>query len=102
MQCVGRGSGTDNRCAMLVVVKNGYIHPLAAQFFDHKAIRCFDIFEVNCTEGGFERGDDLGEFFWIGFVHFDVEAIDIGEFLEQDRLALHHRFGGCGADIAQT
>jgi hypothetical protein len=40
-------------------------------------------------------------FLGVGFVHLDVEAVDVGEFLEQNRLALHHRLGGQRADIAQ-
>ncbi len=32
----------------------------------------------------------------------DVEHVDAGEFLEQDRLALHHRLGGERADSAQA
>ena len=33
---------------------------------------------------------------------FDVEDVDAGEFLEQDRLALHHRLGGERADRAEA
>ena len=32
----------------------------------------------------------------------DVEDVDAGEFLEQDRLAFHHRLGGQRADIAEA
>ena len=35
-------------------------------------------------------------------VHFQVEDVDAGEFLEEDGLAFHHRLGGQGADIAQA
>ena len=33
---------------------------------------------------------------------FDIEDVDAGEFLEQNRLALHHRLGGQRADSAET
>ena len=35
-------------------------------------------------------------------VDLDIEDVDAGEFLEQDRLALHHRLGGERADRAQA
>jgi hypothetical protein len=39
--------------------------------------------------------------FGVGFVHLQVETVDIGEFLEEDRLALHHRLGRQRTDIAE-
>ena len=35
-------------------------------------------------------------------VDLDVEHVDAGEFLEQDRLALHHRLAGERADVAEA
>ena len=35
-------------------------------------------------------------------VQLDIEHVDIGEALEEDRLAFHHRLSGQGADIAQS
>ena len=35
-------------------------------------------------------------------VHLDVEHVDAGELLEQDRLALHHRLAGQRADVAEA
>ena len=35
-------------------------------------------------------------------VDLDVEHVDAGEFLEQHRLAFHHRLGGERADIAEA
>ena len=35
-------------------------------------------------------------------VDLEVDAVDVGEALEQDRLALHHRLGGEGAQVAQA
>ena len=37
----------------------------------------------------------------IGCVDLDVEHVDAGEFLEEDRLALHHRLDGQRTDLAQ-
>ena len=76
--------------------------PLAAQPFHDEAIRSLDVFEVDGAEGRFQRADDIGELFGVGFVKFDIKAVDAREFLEQDGLALHHRLGGQRADVAQA
>ena len=34
-------------------------------------------------------------------VDFEIDRIDVGEALEQDRLAFHHRLGGQRAEIAE-
>ena len=86
---------------MLVVVENRDVHPLAAQLFNDKTIGGFDVFQVDRAEGGFQRADDVGQFLGVAFVHFDIEAVDVGELLEQNRLALHHRLRGQRADVAQ-
>ena len=101
MQCVGGRSPHDDCGTVLIIVENRDVHPLAADFLDDEAVRRLDVFKVDRAEGGAERADDFGKAFRIGFVQFDVETIDIGEFLEQDGLALHHRLGGQRPDIAQ-
>ena len=35
-------------------------------------------------------------------VELDIEDVDIGKALEENRLAFHHRLAGQGADIAQA
>ena len=35
-------------------------------------------------------------------VELDVDGVDVGEALEEDRLALHHRLGGQRAEVAQA
>ena len=83
---------------MLVVVENGYVHTLAQFAFDDETFRRLDVLEVDGAEGGFQRRDDLHHLAGIGLVDLDVEGVDAREFLEQDRLSLHHRLGGQGAD----
>ena len=92
----------DDGGAVLVVVKDGNVHPLAADFFDDKAVGGFDVFKVDRAESGFKRTDDFGQFDGVWFVQFDIEAVDIGEFLEQDGLAFHDRLGRQRADIAKA
>ena len=100
-QRVGGRGADDDGGAVLIVVKNGDVHPRAADILDDEAVGRLDVLEVDGPEGRLERADDLGQTLGIGFVQLDIEAVDIGEFLEQDRLALHHRLGGEPADIAQ-
>ena len=101
-QRIRGGRADDDGGAVLVVVKDGDIHPLAAQLFDDETVGRLDVFEVDRAECGFQRADDIGEFFGVGFIQLDIETVDIGEFLEQDRLAFHHRLRCQRADIAQT
>ena len=76
---------------MLVVVKDWDFHPRAANIFNNKAIRRFDIFQVDRAKGWFKRANDIGQFFGVAFIHFNVEAIDICELFEKNRLAFHDR-----------
>ena len=76
---------------MLIVVKDRNLHPLAADLFNDETIGRFDVFKVDRAKGRFKRADDIGKLIGVGFVHLDVKAINIGEFLEQNRLASHHR-----------
>ncbi len=101
VQRVGGRRPDDDGGAVLVVVKDGDVHPLAAQLFDDETVGRLDVFQVDRAEGRLQRADDIGQLFGVGFVQLDVETVDIGEFLEQDRLAFHHRLGGQRADIAQ-
>ena len=87
---------------MLIIVKNRYAHSFAQFSLDVKTFGRLDVLKVNPAERGFERGNDFNEFFRIQFVDFDIEAIDAGKLLEQDRLAFHDRFGGQRSDRAQA
>ena len=50
VQCIGRSGSNDNGGPVLIVMKNGDVHPFAAQLFDDKAIGCFDVFQVYGAE----------------------------------------------------
>ncbi len=82
-------------------MKDRDVHPLAANPLDGKAIGGFDVFEVDGAERRLQCADDIGQFLGVCFIHFDIEAIDGREFLEEDSLAFHHRFGGQRTDVAQ-
>src|SRR5471030_2013180 len=87
---------------MLVVVEDRDLHALAQRLLDVEALRRLDVLEVDATEGGLERGDDVDQLFLVEFLDLDVEHVDTGKLLEQDALALHHRFGREGTDGAEA
>ena len=83
-------------------MENGDIHALAADFLDDKTIGGFDVFKVDRTKRRFQRADDVGQFLGVALVQLDIKTVDVCEFLEQDRLALHHRLGCQPADVAKA
>ena len=92
----------DDRGAVLVVVEDRDLHPLAQLALDDEALRRLDVLEVDAAEGRLERGDDVDELVRIALVDLDVEHVDAGELLEQHALAFHHRLAGERADVAQA
>ena len=92
VQRVCRGGPHNNGCAVLIVVENRDVHPLAAQLFDDKTIRRLDVLKVNRAKRRLKRADNIRKFFGVWLVQLNVKTIDVGEFLEQDRFALHHGF----------
>lgn len=69
--------------------------------FDYEVFWCFDVFQINVVEGWFEYGNCVDEFVDVGFVYFDVENVDVGEFFEQDCFVFYYRFGGQWFDIVE-
>jgi hypothetical protein len=96
-----RGAGDDGG-AVLVVVEHGDVHALAQLLLDVEALGRLDVFQVDAAQGGFERGDDLDQFVGVALGQFDIKHIDACKLLEQTGLALHHRFRGQRADVAQA
>ena len=87
---------------MLVIVHHRDVELFLQSAFDFKTLGSLDVFQVDTTES---RGDGLhgfDEFFWILFVHFDVENIDSTVYFEQKTFSFHHRFTGHSADVAQS
>ena len=87
---------------MLVVVHERDVQLLAQPRLDLEALRSLDVLEVDAPEG---RGDGLhraDELLGVGGVDLDVEGVDPRVGLEEHALALHDRFGGQRADIAQA
>ncbi|VGP32250.1 hypothetical protein SB00610_01831 [Klebsiella quasipneumoniae subsp. similipneumoniae] len=101
-QAVEDRRGADDRRAVLIVVENRNIHPLAQLLLNVETLRRFNIFEVDTAEGRLEGGDDVNEFIRVQLIDFDIKHIDAGEFLKQDAFALHHRLAGQRADVTES
>ena len=77
-------------------------HAGAQLALDLEAFRRLDVLEVDRAEGWLQRGDDLDQPVRIALVDLDIEGVDAGELLEQDRLAFHDGLGGERTDRAQA
>ena len=95
-----RGGDHDGR-AVLVVVEDGNVHLRLQPVLDQEAVGRLDVLQVDGAEGRFEPPDRIGERVGVALADFDVEHVDIGEFLEQDGLAFHDGLGRQRADIAE-
>ena len=87
---------------MLVVMEDGNAHLRLQPVLDLEALRRLDVFQIDATKGGLERRDRADHALHIRRIDLDVEHVDARELLEQDGLALHHRFRGKGPDIAEA
>src|SRR2546423_1443546 len=87
---------------MLVVMhyRNGQL--LTQALFNYKTLRCFYVFQVYSSEGGFQGFYDLYKFFRIIFIDLDIKNVDIGKYFEQYSFSLHHRLAGLWTYIAQA
>ena len=102
IEAVEDGRRNDDRGAVLIVVEHRDAHARAQLGLDLEALRRLDVLEVDRAEGRLERGHDLDQLGGVALVDLDVERVDAGELLEQDRLAFHHRLGGERADGAEA
>ena len=99
---VDQAGGADDRGAVLVVVHDRDVHPLAQGLLDDEAFGRGDVLEVDAAEARLHQRHRLDELVGILGVELDVDRIDVGEALEQHRLAFHHRLGGERAEIAEA
>src|SRR3546814_8087741 len=87
--------------AMLVVMEHRNVHAFFQRGFDDEAIGRGDIFEVDAAKARREQLDRLDETLRIFGVDLEIDRIDVGEPLEQHRLAFHHRLRCQRAEIAE-
>jgi hypothetical protein len=92
----------DDRRAVLVVVEDGHLHRLPQRLLDVEAVRGADVLEVDPAHRRLEQLAEAHHVVGILAADLQVEAVEIGELLEQVRLALHHRLAGQRADVAEA
>ena len=99
---VDQGGADDDRGAVLIIVEHRDVHGLAQAFLDDEALRRLDVLEVDAREALAEEAYAIDELIDVVGVDLEVDGVDVGEALEQDRLALHHRLGRQRAEIAEA
>ena len=92
----------DDGGAVLVVMEDRNLEALAKLLLDDETFRRLDILEIDAAEARRKHGHGLDEFLGVLRIDLEIEPVDIGELLEQDGLALHHRLRRGGADIAKA
>ena len=101
-QGVGERGEHDDRGAVLVVVEDRDVEGLAQPSLDLEASRRRDVLEVDAPEAGCDQLDGADDLVGVLGVQADRPGVDVGEPLEQRRLALHHRQRRARADVAQA
>ena len=101
MQRIDQAGGTDHGGAMLVVVENRNIAFFLEVLLDDETFRRLDILEVDAAKGGRHQLDRAAELIRVFGIQLDIDGIHVGEAFEQNRLTLHHGFGGKRTKIAK-
>ena len=102
LQRVEKAGSPDDRRPVLVVVEHRDVEPIAECLLDVEALRGLDVLEIDAAD---RRGQHLAKsdhVVGVGGVDLEVENVDVGKALEQDRLPLHHRLSGEGTDVPQS
>jgi hypothetical protein len=95
-----RGEYHD-RCSVLVVMEDRNVEFVAQPPLDLETPRRRDVLQVDRTERGRHPLNELDNAVDVLGRQAQRERIDPSELLEQQRLTLHHRHRGLGADVAQ-
>ena len=102
LQGIEQGGTADDRGAVLVVVEDGNAHRLAERLFDVETLRRLDVLEVDATDGGLEQLAELDDVVRVLRSHLEIEDVDVGELLEEVRLAFHYGLAGKRTDVAES
>src|SRR6266849_6815899 len=87
---------------MLIVVEHRNLHARLELRLDLETLGALDILKIDAAECRLQRRHGLDHALDGVGGDFDVEYVDAGELLEQNRLALHHRLRCQRADIAEA
>ena len=98
---VDQAGGRDDRGAVLVVMEDRDVHQFAQALLDDEALGRLDVFQIDAAPAGAEQLDAIDELVRVLGGDFQIDGVDVGEALEQHRLAFHHGLGRQRAEIAQ-
>lgn len=87
---------------MLVIVKHRNVHDLLELVFNHKAVGPFDIFQIDAAEAGAEQFHSVYELLRICCRNFEIDSVDVSEFLHENTFSLHDRFPSERPNVAKT
>ena len=102
LERVDQAGGGDDGGAVLIVMKHRDVEQLAQLLLDDEAFRRLDVLEIDAAPALAEKFHAIDELVRIFGRYFKIDGIDVGEALEQHRLAFHHRLGRQRAAIAET
>ena len=68
------------------------VHQLAQPLLNDETLGGLDVLKVDAAKRGPEKAHAVDELLRVFGIDLKVNRIDIGEALEQHRLAFHHRF----------
>ena len=100
-QGVGQGGQDHDGGAVLVVVEHRDVERLPQAALDLEAAGGGDVLQVDPAVAGGQQLDGADDLVGVLGGQADRPGVDPGELLEQQGLALHHRHGRLGADVAQ-
>ena len=87
---------------MLVVMHDGDVEALLQTFFNVKALRRLDVFQVNTAKGRCYSFYGLAEFLRILFCYFDIKDVDTSIYFKQQAFTFHDRLSTHGTYISKS
>lgn len=102
LQRIDQGRIQDDGGSMLVVMEHRDVNSSRRRLLNLKASRRGDILQIDTAKRGSDRFDRRNDPFGILCIQTDWEGVHIRQPLEEHRLALHHRHGRIGANIAKS
>ena len=91
----------DDRGAVLIVVEDRNVEPVAQPLLDLEAARRGDVLEVDPAEARSDRAHRRDDLVHVLRREAERPGVDAAELLEQHRLPLHHRQRRFRADVAE-
>ena len=95
------GRGNDGG-AVLIVMKHGNVEQLAQALLDYKALGRANVLQVDPAPAFAQEPYAIDDLVGVLGGHFEVDGIDVGETLEQHRLAFHDRLRCQRAAVAKA